>query len=307
MDICTHRHSFSFPSKGVPGSVCPGCFYYRVRNPSFLKVYVATDEMVRIGGDSGVALQNPNYFGMWCGFCAIFFIVTGLEAKNYLVRISAWVTGAFCLYLMALTVSRASLLGVAIATVIALQKVLKRSFLPILGFLIFGWILFVSGIFDDLIGYYLHRGTEETGRSKLWSWAFTGFLDSWWTGVGLSNAKIINYRTGDRYGPHNSLLFFGFSSGIVPLGFYLAYLGQVMRCALRASTQRESDSPYKLPLASFAIISAMVSDITFMSPWHIVVFSVAINTEKIGNNSRKPLKNLSIGNRSKREIEKTHL
>lgn len=262
----------------------------------FLKVYVSTDEMMRIGGDSGVALKNPNYFGMWFGFCTVFFIVTGLEAKNYLIRIASWLAGIFCLYLMALTVSRGSLLGVAIATVIAFQKVLKRSFLPILGFLILTWLIFISGVFDDLIGYYLHRGTQETGRSRLWAWAFQGFLDSWWTGVGLSNAKVVDFNTGHKYGPHNSLLFFGFSSGVLPLILYILYLVQAGRGALRARNQLEYDSPYKLPLVSFALLTVMVADENFMSPWHVVVFSAAIATETFVRNPRRPLKRDSKSN-----------
>lgn len=260
----------------------------------FLKVYVATDEMMRIGGESGVALKNPNYFGMWFGFCSVFFIVTGLEARNYLIRMSSWLAGIFCLYLMALTVSRGSLLGVAIATVIAFQKVLKRSFLPILGFLIFVWIIFISGVFDDLIGYYLHRGTEETGRSKLWKWAFSGFLDSWWSGVGVSHAKVIDANTGNRYGPHNALLFFGYSSGIVPLGLFILYLAQATRGALRARTQSEYDSPYKLPLVSFALLTIMVADENFMSPWHLVVFCAAIATARYPKKSKRSLKSPSM-------------
>lgn len=244
----------------------------------FLKVYVATDEMIRVGGEGGVALGNPNYFGMWFGFCAIYFFVSGLEARNYLIRTLSWAFGVFSLYLMALSVSRASLLGVAIATVIAFQKVLKRSFLPILGFLILGWLLYLSGIFDSLIGYYLNRGTEETGRSRLWSWAFSGFLDSWWIGVGLSNALITDGSSGKAYGPHNSFLYIAFSSGIIPLIFYIGYLFRVVKGALLARAQRESDSPYKLPFVSFALLNLMVADGVFMSPWHIMAFSAAIGT-----------------------------
>jgi len=249
-----------------------------------LKVYVVTDEMIRVGGDSGVALANPNYFGMWFGFCCIYFIVMGLEANNYLVRIASWSAGILCLYLMALSVSRGALLGVVIATVIAFQKVFKRSYLPILGILTLLWVIYIAGIFDDLIGYYLSRGTEETGRSRLWAWGFSGFLESWWAGVGFSNAVFTDGATKQGYGPHNSFLFMGLSSGIVPLAFYIAYLVQVTRGAIRARTQGSPDSPYILPLVSFAMLSLMVADGTFMSPWHMVIFSLALTT---ANSSRK--------------------
>lgn len=242
----------------------------------FLKIYVANDEMMRIGGDEGVALGNPNFFGMWFGFCAIYFLVTGLEAKNYIIRMSSWFAGMLCLYLMAITVSRGPLLGVAIAMVLAFEKVLKRSFLPILGFVCFAWLIYISGVFDELIGYYMHRGAEETGRSKLWAWALLGIFDSWGLGVGISNAMILDPATGKKYGPHNSVLFIWFSSGFLPLLFYLGYLLQAIKGGFRARKLKTLDSPYVLPLVSFALLELMVLDGAFMSAWHMVVFSMAI-------------------------------
>ena len=117
--------------------------------------------------------------------------------------------------------------------VIAFEKVLKRSFLPILGFLFLLWIIYMSGIFDDLIGYYLNRGAEDTGRSRLWDWALEGILDSWGLGVGMSNALLHRELTGETAGPHNSFLFILLSSGFLPLGLYIAYLIQATRGALR--------------------------------------------------------------------------
>ncbi len=259
----------------------------------FLKVYVISDEMSRVGGE-GVPLGNPNFFGMWFGFCVIYFVVTGLEAKNYIIRTISWSAGLLCLYLVAITVSRGALLGVAVATVIAFQKILKRSFLPILGFLILLWLVYVSGIFDELIGYYLHRGTEETGRSRLWEWAIDKIWESWGLGVGMSNSFfIVDETTGETAGPHNSFLFILLSSGFIPLLFYIAYLFQATRGALRARKQNAADSPYILPMVSFALLAVMVADTTFMSAWHLLVFSLAIvtpQTQRIsGNHKAQPL------------------
>ncbi len=264
-------------------------FFIGCASLPFLKVYVVTDTMIRVGGESGVALANPNYFGMWFGFCCIYFIVMGLEARNYLVRIASWSAGILSLYLMALSVSRGSLLGVVIATVIAFQKVFKRSFLPILGILTLLWMIYITGIFDDLIGFYISRGTEETGRSRLWAWGFSGFIESWWAGVGFSNAVFPN----GGYGPHNSFIFIGLSSGVVPLIFYIVYLAQASRGAIRSRTQDNPDSPYILPLVSFAMLSLMVADGTFMSPWHMVVFSAAIGATRF-DRKRRRLKNKNL-------------
>lgn len=249
----------------------------------FMKAYVASDQMVRIGGGGGVALANPNYFGLWFGFCTVYFIVAGVEAKNDLIRAASWLAGILCLYLMALSVSRGALLGVAIATVIAFEKVLKRSFLPIFGGLCLVWVVYVAGVFDGLIGYYLHRGAEETGRSRLWSWAFTEILESWGFGVGLADTLSGGgtSSTGHSYGPHNSFLFVWLSSGYISIACYIAYLVQVTRGAFLARTQKNHDSPYILPLVSFALLAVMVADETFMSPWHIMVFSAAITTVQV--------------------------
>lgn len=266
----------------------------------FLKVYVVSDEMSRVGGE-GVPLGNPNFFGMWFGFCVIYFVVTGLEAKNYMIRTFSWSSGLLCLYLVAMTVSRGALLGVAVATVIAFQKILKRSFLPILGFLVLLSLVYMSGIFDEQIGYYLHRGTEETGRSRLWEWAIDGILGSWGLGVGISNAFfIVDDTTGETAGPHNSFLFILLSSGFIPLIFYIGYLVQATRGAFRARTQNSVDSPYMLPMVSFALLAVMVADTTFMSAWHMIVFSMALATPQVDRSSTRR----NLGNTRKFEALK---
>ncbi|MEZ4895206.1 MAG: O-antigen ligase family protein [Saprospiraceae bacterium] len=282
----------------------------------FLKIYGSADEMLRFGGNEDTALGNPNFFGMWFGFCSIYFIVTGLEAKNYIIRTVSWSAGVFCLYLMAITVSRSPLIGVVIALVFAFQKVLKRSFLPVLGLLLVGWVVYVSGIFDELIRYYIHRGGEDTGRSRLWMWAFSGILDSWGMGVGLSNSFVSLH--GDslyKVGPHNSLLFVWLSSGLIPLAFYLAYLGKAVRGAFRAKNQKTSYSPYLLPLVSFAMLELMVLDGVFMSAWHLVVFSLAIGTVSDSRGHRStlldkiPRKNMQkwLDKRSSNSFSKTFI
>lgn len=247
----------------------------------FMRVYEVSDELMRVGGE-GVPLGNPNFFGMWFGFCAIYFIVTGLEAKNYIIRSFAWFAAILCLYFVAITVSRGALFGVAIATVIAFQKILKRSFLPILGFLILLWIVYLTGVFDGLIAYYLHRGAEETGRSRLWAWAIDKIWGAWGMGVGMSNSFfIVDEESGETAGPHNSFLFILLSSGFIPLIFYVAYLFQATKGAFRAQGQNNPDSPYLLPMVSFALLAVMVADTTFMSPWHMIVFSLAIATPNV--------------------------
>ena len=269
----------------------------------FLTVYVQTDDMMRVGGQ-GMPLGNPNFFGMWFGFCAIYFVVTGLEAKNYILRTASWSAGFLCIYLVAMTVSRGALLGVAIAIAIAAQRTLKRSFLPILGFLGLLWVIYMSGILDDFIRYYMHRGAEETGRSRLWGWALEGIFDSWGLGVGMSNAFYTFEFTGETAGPHNSFLFLLLSSGFLSLGFYIAYLVQATQGAFRARTQHSLYSPYMLPMVSFGLLSVMVADTTFMSPWHMIIFSLAIRTPRVHRRLKKHDPKPSLGKFKTREPER---
>ena len=246
----------------------------------WLKVYGSTEELTRIGVSHDVGLGNPNVFGMWFGFCSVYFIVRGLEADNYLVRLVSWSAGLLSVFLVAITVSRGPVLGVAIATVFACQKILRRSFLPILSFIFLVWIIFMSGLFDELIGYYTERGAKDSGRGTLWRMGFDIFMGSWWGGVGVSNSMITGSGHGDEVAPHNVLLFLGMQSGIIPVLFFIGYLGSAGLKAFRARAQRTPDAPFMLPLFSFAFLEMMILDQTFMSPWTMVVFSAALASDR---------------------------
>jgi len=213
----------------------------------FLETYVSTEEMTRIGVSHDVGLANPNVFGMWFGFCTVYFLVAGLETRNYMIRIASWSAGLLSLFMVAITVSRAPLLGVAIAAVLAFQKVLKRSFLPVLMVFVVMGLIYVSGLIDTLVGYYVQRGAGESGRSYLWATGFSLFLDAWWGGVGLSNALIV-LPSGYETGPHNGLLLIGMASGIFPLTLFVGYLVRAARAAFHARTQKTPYAPYKLSL-----------------------------------------------------------
>src|SRR5436190_13841927 len=86
----------------------------------------------RLALDDSVSLNNPNDLAGWFGFCAVYFVVLGLETRRGAVRIGAWGAGLLSIYVVGLTVSRGKLAAVAIAIVIALRRKLRRSFLPVL-------------------------------------------------------------------------------------------------------------------------------------------------------------------------------
>lgn len=242
----------------------------------FLKAYVATGEMTRIGAGGGVGLANPNSFSQWFGFCLVYFVIAGLQSKNPIIRLGFWSAGFLCLYLVAITVSRGALFGAFIALAFAFKNVLKRSFVPILALLCVGWLIYLSGIVDDLIGFYVQRGAEETGRSYLWSVSLAKFLDAWWVGVGVSDTYVQLPNGGHWTSPHNSFLFIAVSSGIVPLCFFVGYLVPAARGAYHASAQRVSDASFKFPLFVFALLTIMLAGNSFMTPWHVVVLSMAL-------------------------------
>ena len=75
-------------------------------------------------------------------------------------------------------------MAVAIAGIIALHRILKRGFVPLLIFAILGSGFFISGMFNDAIGHYDQRGTEESGRLLVWPLAIERFLESPLIGVG---------------------------------------------------------------------------------------------------------------------------
>ncbi len=245
----------------------------------YLETYGSSEELTRMGVSHDVALSNPNSFGMWFGFCSVYFLVFGLEAKNNVIRLASWSACVLSLFLVAITVSRGPLLGVAIAAVIAFQKVLKRSFFPILMLFFFAWIIYVTGIFDELIGYYLERGTEESGRTALWREGFNMFIGSWWSGVGISNSLVATF---DRPPgpPHNALLYLGIQSGIIPVLFFVGYLGRAGLKAFRGRFQKTSYAPFILPLFTFSLLEIMTLDTVIFSPWTMVVFSAALSLEQ---------------------------
>ena len=247
----------------------------------FLKVAVETETFVRMGVEDTVGLGNMNEFGMWFGFCAVYFLVMGLETRNYLVRGASWLAVLLSLYMIAVTVGRGPLLGVAIAVVLVFQKLLKKSFVPLLSLVVGMWLIYLSGMVDTLVGYFVQRGAEETGRSYLWSAGLRIFLDSWWIGVGLADAVITLPISGRQTGPHNGLLWWGMSSGIIPLAFFVGYLMRAARGAFYSRTQKTPYANYKLPLYAFAFLEMMLIGTVFMSPWHMVVFSIAMLGDEV--------------------------
>ena len=134
---------------------------------------------------SYTGISNPNSLGMWFGFCAVFFLFWGMQARTFTLRAVYWAGGLGSLFMVALTVSRGPLLGIALACVVGLRSALKRHFVPVFVLVLLMWLAYVSGVFQETIDAYITRGTEETGRGRLWPVALQRLVDSPWVGVGL--------------------------------------------------------------------------------------------------------------------------
>jgi O-antigen ligase len=227
----------------------------------------------RVGLEGGVTLANPNNLAAWFGFCAVYCIIVGIETKRNVIRVVSWLIAVGCLYIVGLTVSRSTLLAIAIATIVALRRLLKRGFLPVLCLAILSWIIYTLGLFDQVGAFYAARGTEETGRLVVWPLVLERFFNAPLTGVGM--AKVMTYLPG-RIGitPHNHFLFIALVSGIIPLAFYMAYWWRAARGAFRAYTERTVDAPFYIPLVLYAFLIGNTTNI-ILEPWVIVTLSIA--------------------------------
>ncbi len=252
-------------------------FFIGLGTIPFMVTHDPTDTFTRLTLEKGTGLGTANGLAMWFGFCFIYFLIAGLEAKNNIVRSASWAGGVISFLIMGWTVSRGPLLGSVMAGVLAFKKVLRRSYLPVLGFLVIVWIVYLSGLADNIIAYYFARGAEDTGRNYVFAEAFSRFLDSWWVGVGLSNAAILRPGHVVPTATHNSFLFIGLSSGVVPLAFFIGYIWCAARAAFHFYKGKSGNSPFLLPLFLFSMLEMMILTYPFMSPWFMVVFSTILS------------------------------
>src|SRR4029079_3947964 len=146
---------------------------------------------------------------------------------------------------------------------------------------------FAYGLFDNTIGHYISRGTEEEGRTGVIPYAFQRFLDSPLAGVGVSNIGTVVPGRESGTAPHNALLFFALSSGVAPLFLFLAYWLQAFKGVLRSRINHPY-SGYLMPLLMYCTIALMFNDTVYMFPWFIAVLSACMITAKTTGRSWSP-------------------
>jgi O-antigen ligase len=224
----------------------------------------------RAGLEQGVGLANPNQLAEWFGFCCVYFMVVAIETRRNIIRIASLVIASGCLFVVGLTVSRGTLMAIMIAVIIALRHLLKRGFLPALLLAVLGATIFLSGLFDQAIGLYTERGTEETGRLLVWPLIIDRFLNAPLIGVGIGEIDTYVPEAGHEITPHNAFLYVGLASGIFPLAFFITYWIKAARASYRLSRQTLQDAPFQLPLMIYAFIITFLSQGAFMASWAIV-------------------------------------
>jgi hypothetical protein len=246
--------------------------------PYLIIGYGGGSAVQRAGLEHAVGFANPNQLAGWFGFCAIYWIVVASATKRHAVRVLSFFAATGCLFVVALTVSRGAFFGVAVATVIAFRHSLKRGFLPILLLTILGGGIFYSGLFDQAIGYYTERGTEDSGRLAVWPLVIQRILDAPLVGVGADEEMVSTFVPGLGHSitPHNSVLYIGLASGIVPLAFFVTYCMNAVVGAYRLSRRGLQDVPFQLPLVIYALIVAMLGATDFMYQWAVISLCNAI-------------------------------
>ena len=190
------------------------------------------------------------------------------------LRLAAWTAAIACLFVIGLTVSRGTLLAVAISVVIAFRRLMKRSVLPLVLLLVAAWGVYLLGIFDRAAGYYSARGLEETGRLLIWPLAIERFLESPWFGV----SNIGTYIPGriKPATPHNMFLFVALSSGLVSLLLFVAYCARSAIGVWRAHRSRHPDDLFVLPFFVYTFLCAQSSNAHHLDFPFIVTFAAAL-------------------------------
>jgi O-antigen ligase len=218
-------------------------------------------------------LSHPAGLAYWFGFCVLFFAIAGLEEKRVRIQILYWTAAVGSLLVVALTVERGPLLAVAVALTIALRRILKVGFVPVLLLLILTGIVLESGLFADSAEQYQTRGLEDTGRLTIWALVIDRILESPLVGVGATNVGS-QVAAGVFLAPHNAFLYFALASGVVPFALFLGFW---LRAGLVSLIHRNGSGSaldvFRLPFLIYGFAYFMLGDGS-PDPWVLLILSV---------------------------------
>ena len=230
-------------------------------------------ERARIGLQVGGSLSHVGGLAEWFGFCAVFFAIAGLQTDKGLLRTAAWVAGVGSLIVVTLTVSRGVLVATVLATVVGFRGLLKHGFVPVFVLSVVVAVVVTSGVFQQAVLHYSARGTEDTGRGRLWVAAVERIAASPLAGVGLSNVDMFVLSPTEASPPHNTFLWFALSSGIAPVVFFCGFWIQAAKRSWSARPNA-GEALFRLPYLLYTFVSVMLGDSGFMSLWALLALSV---------------------------------
>jgi O-antigen ligase len=229
----------------------------------------------RAGLDLSVGYANPSDLAAWFGFCCVYFIVRAVESNRQLTRIMYFLVACGAVFVLGLTVSRGPLIATGIGGVVALRRLLRRGFIPILLLMIVASGMLGSGLFDHVISRYSERASEETGRFLIWPIAIEEIFNSPLIGVGISNQAVWVPEKGEFDTVHNGLLYFPLLSGIIPALLYVGVWIRLTRGAVHAISARLSYAQYLIPLVIYLFLVNIADVGPIMAPWAILTMVTA--------------------------------
>jgi O-antigen ligase len=262
-------HHFALLALGVGALLLP-----------YLDLTYGGEGSIRAGLERDVGFANPNDLAAWFGFCCVYAVVVAVETRRNFNRIIWLFVAAGSLTVVGLTVSRATLMAVAITGIIASRRLLKRGFVPLLLFAILGSAFFVSGLFDEAVGHYEKRGTEESGRLLVWPLAIERFLESPLAGVGVGKLGTYVPEMGTEITPHNGFLYIALGAGILPLALFVGYWCQATKGTWQSRKRGLPNASFQIPLLVYAFIVSSFGASAFMFPWAVVSLCQAVTRNK---------------------------
>ena len=234
---------------------------------------VSRMDLSREAGISG-ELTNANGLAAWFGFCGLNLLILAVESKRPSVRILCGLLALGCVFVVGLTVSRGTLVALAISIMFSLRRFLKRSFVPLLSVVLLCSVGLGLGLFDRAIEFYTRRGMEESGRLSVIPYAVNTILGAPMFGIGASKVSL---RVGASYiTPHNGFLFLALASGCVPLLLFIIHWIRVWKAAILASRSAVREAPFCIPLCAYSILIIMFSNTVFLSPWCVAAFCIVM-------------------------------
>ncbi len=258
-------------SRGFLHRAAVGIFLIGLSTLPYLQTFHG--DASRTALDHAIAISNPNDLGAWFGFCAIYFLILGLETRRHWLRAVSWTSAAGCLLVVGLTGSRGPLFAMACSLAVAYRRVLKRGFFPFIALIVAAWVAYTSGMFERSTELYEQRAFLETGRFLVWPLALGRFIASPFIGVGLKNIATYIPSIQTSVTPHNGVLLLALSSGVLPLGFFLAYWVQLFRNVVQPAPQVVEDTPFLASLVLYSFLIMLNLNEAYKEPWMVVVFA----------------------------------